>query len=180
MASQTDRTCVEVAISRDLNGNHVSCAIQGSLGPWAFAASYCRYCFNMAHVGATNSFEDFGNIVVEVDWAAQSAGLPLYDEWQVAPAQGDIVVAGVGTRPVTEQYYRDADMLVVPSTYATFVAKSRPLLQVHHMAMTANGKKVLTATTFMVPEPHVRSIAFRMHIMDLSASNLSIPLVGFS
>ena len=114
----------------------------------------------MAHVGATISFEDFNNIVVEVDWAAQAAGSPLYDEWQVAPAQGDIVVAGVDTRPVTTQYCCDADMLVVPSTYATFVAKFRPLLQVRHMAMTANGKKVLTATTFMVPEPHVRSLAF--------------------
>ena len=71
-------------------------------------------------------------------------------------------------------------MLLVPTTYATFVAKFRPLLQVRHMAITANGKRVLTATTYMVPEPHVRSIAFRMHIMDSSASNLSIPLVGFS
>ena len=53
----------------------------------------------MAHVGATctNSFEDFDSIVVEVDWAAQSAGPPLYDEWQVAPAQGGIVVAGADT-----------------------------------------------------------------------------------
>ena len=64
----------------------------------------------MAHVGATISFEDFENIVVEVDWAAQVAGPPLYGEWQVAPAEGDIVVAGVDTRPVTAQYCCDADM----------------------------------------------------------------------
>ena len=64
--------------------------------------------------GATNSFEDFDNTVVEVSWAAQSAGSPLYDEWQVAPAQGDIVIAGISASPVTAQYCSDADMLVVP------------------------------------------------------------------
>ena len=74
----------------------------------------------------------------------------------MAPAEGDIVHAGVDTRPATAQSCCDADMLVVPSTYATFVAKFRPLLQVRHMAMAANGTKVLTATTFMVPEPHVK------------------------
>ena len=51
----------------------------------------------MAHQGATIPFEDCDNIVVEVDWAAQAAGPPLYGEWQVAPAEGDIVVAGVDT-----------------------------------------------------------------------------------
>ena len=29
---------------------------------------------------------------VEVDWAAQIAGSALYGEWQVAPAEGGIVV----------------------------------------------------------------------------------------
>ena len=48
-----------------------------------------------AYVGATISVEDFDNAVVEVDWAARDGGSPLYDEWQVAPAEGDIVVAGV-------------------------------------------------------------------------------------
>ena len=121
--------------------------------------------------------------MVDVDWAAQlptGCALDLYDEWQVAPTEGDIVHVGVDTRPVTSQYCYDADMLVVPSTYATFVAKFHPMLQVRHMAMTANGQKVLTASTFMVPEPHVRSMAFRLHTMDSSASNMSIPLVGFS
>ena len=126
----------------------------------------------MAGGTISRSFEKFDNVVVDVDWAAQLAGSALYEEWQVTPAQGDIVHAGVDTAPATAQYCCDADMLVpvVPSTYATFVAKFRPLLQVRHMAMTANGKKVLTATTSMVPEPHVRSMAFRMHIMDSSAS----------
>ena len=127
--------------------------------------------------GGKISFKEFANVIVDVGWAAQLAGSALYGEWQVAPAEGGIVHAGVDTRPVTAQYCFDADMLVVPSTYATFVAKFRPLLQVRHMAMAANGAKLLTATTFMVPEPHVRNMAFRMHIMDSSASNLSIPLV---
>ena len=98
------------------------------------------------------------------------------------PAEGDIVEAGVDTRPVTRQYCRDADMLVVPPTYtfAIFIAKFRPLLQVRHMPMTAGGAKVLTATTFMVPEPYARSIAFRLHIMDAPVASLSIPLLGFS
>ena len=81
----------------------------------------------MAHVGATISFEDFDNVVVEVDWAARDGGSPLYDEWQVAPAEGDIVVAGVDTRPVTRQYCRDAGLLVVPPAFAISVAKFRPL-----------------------------------------------------
>ena len=68
----------------------------------------------MVLTGTTISFEDFDTTVVEVDWAAQSAGSPLYDEWQVAPAEGDIVIAGVDTRAVTAQYCYDADMLVVP------------------------------------------------------------------
>ena len=109
--------------------------------------------------GATIPFADFDNIVVEVDWAAQSAGPPLYDAWQVAPApaEGDIAVAGVGTGPVTRQYCRDADLLVVPPIFSISIAKSRPLLQIRHghMPMTASGAKVLTATTFMVPEPSV-------------------------
>ena len=78
------------------------------------------------------------------------------------------------------QYCCDADMLVVPPTFATVVAKFRPMLQIRHMAMTANGQKVLTATTFMVPEPHVRSMAFRLHIMDSSAAALSTLLIGLS
>ena len=95
----------------------------------------------MAIHGATISFENFENIVVEVDWAAQIAGSVLYEEWQVAPAEGDIAVAGVDTGPVTRQYCRDADMLVVPPTFAIFVAKFRPLLQIRHnvMPMTASG-----------------------------------------
>ena len=101
----------------------------------------------MVLTGTTITFEDFDTTVVEVNWAAQSAGSPLYDEWQVAPAEGDIVIAGVDTRAVTARYCYDADMLVVPLTYATFVAKFRPTLQVRHMAIAANGDKVLTATT---------------------------------
>ena len=124
----------------------------------------------MVNHSGTISFETFENTVVEVDWAAQLAGSVLHDEYQVAPAEGDIVEAGVDTRPVTRQYCRDADMLVVPPTlifkFAIFVAKFRPMLQARHMSMTANGTKVLTATTFMVPEPYVRSVAFRLHIMD--------------
>ena len=89
--------------------------------------------------GSKIPFGEFGNVIVDVDWAAQLAGsaLVLHDEleWQVAPAQGDIFHAGVGTTPATAQYCCDADMLVVPSTYATFVAKFRPLLQVRHMAI---------------------------------------------
>ena len=105
--------------------------------------------------GGRVSFGEFGNVVVDVDWAAQlptGCTLDLYDEWQVASAEGDIVYVGVDTKPVTSQYCYDADMLVVPSAYATFVAKFRPMLQARHMAMTANGQKALTATTFMVPE----------------------------
>ena len=71
-------------------------------------------------------------------------------------------------------------MLVVPSTFAISVAKFRPLLQVRHMAMTANGTEVLTAATFLFPEPYARSVAFRLHIMGASVASLSIPLPGFS
>ena len=82
------------------------------------------------------------------------------------------------------QYCCDADMLVVPPAFAIFVAKFRPrlVLQVRHMAMPANGTKVLTATTLLVPEPYVRprSVAFRLHIMDASVASLIIPLLGFS
>ena len=46
--------------------------------------------------------------------------------------------------------------------------------------MTANGTKVLTATTFLFPEPYARSVAFRLHIMDASVASLSILLLGFS
>ena len=136
----------------------------------------------MASHSVTISFENFENTVaiVEVDWAAQIAGSVLYDEWQVAPAEGDIVKAGVDTRPATRQYCRDADILVVPPTFAILIAKFRPLLQVRHMPMTASGAKVLTATTFVVPEPYAKSIAFRLHIMDASVASLSIPLLGFS
>ena len=110
----------------------------------------------MVNHSGTISFETFENTVVEVDWAAQLAGSVLYDEYQVAPAEGDIVKVGVDTRPVTRQYCRDADMLVVPPTFAIFT----PMLQIRHMPMTASGTKVLMATTFMVPEPCVRSVAF--------------------
>ena len=79
------------------------------------------------------TLEDFESTVVEVDWATQIAGLALYDEWQVAPAEGDIVEAGVDTRSATCQYCSDTDMLVVPPTVAIFVAKFRPLKQVRHM-----------------------------------------------
>ena len=56
--------------------------------------------------GGAISPEDFQTAVVEVDWAAQIAGPPLYGEWKVAPAdhEGDIVEANVGTRPATSQY----------------------------------------------------------------------------
>ena len=133
--------------------------------------------------GGRISFGKFGNAVVEVDRAAQlPQGCALYDEWQVAPAEGDIVRVTVGVlvdmKPAPDTCQCccscDADMLVVPSAYAKFVEKFRPMLQVCHMAMAANGQKVLTATTFvaMVPELHVRSIAFRLLIMDSSASGL--------
>ena len=52
--------------------------------------------------------------------------------------------------------------------------------------MTANGNKVLTATTLtlMAPgpyhRPYVRSVAFRLHTMDASVAYLSIPLLAFS
>ena len=55
----------------------------------------------MANHSGTISFGNFETTVVEVDWAAQLAGSVLYDEWQVAPAEGDIVEDGVDTRPVT-------------------------------------------------------------------------------
>ena len=53
----------------------------------------------MVNSSGTISFAAFENTVVEVDWpwAAQLAGSDLYGEWQVAPAEGDIVGAGVGT-----------------------------------------------------------------------------------
>ena len=61
----------------------------------------------MHMAGGKISFEEFANVVVGIDWAAQlPTGCALYDEWQVAPAEGDIVHAGVGTRPVTAQYCR--------------------------------------------------------------------------
>ena len=55
----------------------------------------------------TISFEASENTVhvAEVDWAAQLAiaaeGSVLYDELQVAPAEGDTVEAGVDTRSAT-------------------------------------------------------------------------------
>ena len=63
-------------------------------------------------------FEDFENTVAEVGWAAQPAGPALYGEWPVAPAEGDVVEAGVNTRPrsVTRQYCRDADLDMVVVT----------------------------------------------------------------
>ena len=64
--------------------------------------------------GGRISFEKFGNVVVDVDWAAQiPQGCALYDEWQVAPAGGDIVHAAVDTKPATSQCCYDADILVV-------------------------------------------------------------------
>ena len=73
--------------------------------------------------GGKISFEDFQTTVVEVDWAAQIAGPPLYGEWQVASAEGAIAEVNVDTRSVTSQYCCDADLLVAPPTFATFVAK---------------------------------------------------------
>ena len=141
----------------------------------------------MANRSATISFENFDRdrenavVAMEVDWAAQLAGPVLHGERQAAPAEDGIVEDCVETRPTTRQYCRDADMLVVripPTlTFAIFVAKFRPLLHIRHMSMSASGARVLAATTFMAPEPYVRSIAFRLHIMDASVASLSIPLL---
>ena len=134
----------------------------------------------MVHHSGTISFETFETTVVEADWAAQLAGPVLYDEWPVAPAEGDIVEAGVGPRPTTRRYCLDADMFVVPQTFAIFVAKCRPLLQIRRMSRWAGGANVLTVTTFVVPEPDAGGISFRLHIVGASVASLSIPLLGFS
>ena len=52
-------------------------------------------------VGAKVSFKDFGDVLVEVDWPAQHAGARLYDELQVAPEEGDIMLPGVSTLSIT-------------------------------------------------------------------------------